>query len=503
MSNPPISPSADAGIHAPEPIDTDSPVPLPNPQDVNCSPQVAEKQPLHEKVKKELAFHTLEDDGKRLTAEFEEFGLESDIDDDNSIVSEDLEAGGPLSPTSSNECVGYSGCGGCASEEAVGAMTVTFWLLFWFCNNIGLTLVNKAIFAKFDFKYPFFLSFFHMICNFLGGEVTMALARKRNGGYRPVSIEDGSDADGGGLVAKRPRSLVLDGLERSNLDRNGQLKMWAFSVIFSMNIAIGNVSLRYVSVNFNQVMRSLVPAAAILFGACIGRKTSWSKIFSVIPVIMGVAMACYGEMELMVVGVVFTTICVLLAALKAVAAGEILTGDLKVHPVDLLNKMAPKAAIQCLLLSFFTGELSSIASRWHLELNPVVDYHPTFGVVFTGILSFSLNISSLMMNKLTSPLTLCIAANVKQIFMIGMATVIFETPITLLNGAGILVVLIGSAIYSYVSLREKQENKSAESLKHPEKVLECADTVKSDVSDEEEEVDGKSENVALIGVSTV
>ena len=256
------------------------------------------------------------------------------------------------------------------------------------------------------------------------------------------------------LEAKAGSGIVgiLGKIDRKNIDtRAKKMKVLGFSVIFSLNIAIGNVSLRYVSVNFNQVMRSLVPALTILMGGILGRYTSFRRKLAVIPIVIGVACACYGDMTYTKIGLVYTSLCVLLAALKVVAAGEMLTGDTKLHPVDLLSHMAPLAFVQCLILSVVTGEMSKFLSK---PMLPVTDMAIVIG---SGLSSFTLNISSLQANKVTSPLTLCIAANVKQVSMIALATIIFSTPITPMNATGIIIVLIGSSIYSYISVIEKMQ----------------------------------------------
>jgi len=310
-----------------------------------------------------------------------------------------------------------------------------FWLLLWTANNVGVTLLNKAAFATVDFHYPYFLSFVHMVCNSIGSQMIF-INQKR----------DDKSGDTGFL------QRLLGKIERKSLDTNGKRGIIGFSVIFSLNIAIGNVSLRHVSVNFNQVMRSLVPAVTIVMGMCFGKKMSSNRIIAVIPVVAGVAMAVWGDMTFSNLGFFYTCLCVALAASKVLASGEILTGSLKLHPVDLLGHMAPLAMVQCLVLSIVTGEVTSIASRPEIYS----ERYPLGVVLLSGILSFSLNICSLTANKMTSPLTLCIAANVKQVLMIAISTIIFSTPISAMNGFGIVVVLIGSARYSYVSVLEKQ-----------------------------------------------
>lgn len=324
----------------------------------------------------------------------------------------------------------------------------TAWLVIWTLNNIGVTLLNKAAFSKVNFQYPYFLSFVHMTCNSIGSQLVFRSIAKSKKEKLGSIVGPGKGRDP--LIVQ----LVGD-VTRKELNKRGRNMILAFSIIFSLNIAIGNVSLHHVSVNFNQVMRSLVPAMTIGMEIGLGKAISTRRQLAVLPIIVGVAMACFGDMSYTALGFFYTVVCIILAALKVVASGHMLTGELKLHPVDLLGHMAPLAMCQCIILSIATGEVSSILSRWNNEFSPFVNPYPIFVVVLSGICSFSLNICSLMANKVTSPLTLCITANVKQVMMIIISTILFQTNVTFLNGVGIVVVLCGSARYSYVSVMEK------------------------------------------------
>jgi Triose-phosphate Transporter family len=304
----------------------------------------------------------------------------------------------------------------------------SFWLLIWTANNLGVTLVNKACFSTVDFRYPYFLSAIHMVCNMVGAWATMyasqlsssLLTRSKPDASVLTRIRGSLSSASTSSTSSSTVTALSDNtmtIPRKVLDAAGRRRILAFSVLFSLNIAIGNVSLQHVSVNFNQVMRSLVPAITILLAFGVGKPVSRQKWQAVVPIVVGVAMSCFGDMSFTATGFFVTVGCIVLAALKVVASGELLTGALSLHPVDLLSHMAPLALVQCLGAAVAVGEVSRIRARWSTELSPLADPYPLMVVACSGLLSFSLNICSLQANKVTSPLTLCIAANVKQVLM--------------------------------------------------------------------------------------
>jgi hypothetical protein len=97
-----------------------------------------------------------------------------------------------------------------------------------------------------------------------------------------------------------------------------------------------------------------------------------------------------------------------------------------------------------------TGEPQAVLRAQHTFEQPM-----TFILVlFTGVVSFGLNITSFYVNKVTSALTLTVVGNVKQAAVIFLSMFLFSEPVSVTKIAGILTTTMGGYYYSKVASAE-------------------------------------------------
>ncbi|KIM41407.1 hypothetical protein M413DRAFT_445423 [Hebeloma cylindrosporum] len=138
---------------------------------------------------------------------------------------------------------------------------------------------------------------------------------------------------------------------------------------------------------------------------------------------------------------------------------------LSLGPIHLLYILSPLAFVQTILLAHFTGELKRVHS--HL-FNPATatsalgasGANGRIWLLLNGVLAFFLNVVSFNANRRVGPLGMSVAANVKQVLTVLCAVVIFDLTITPANGVGIVLTLIGGALYAAVELKEKEKKRS-------------------------------------------
>ncbi len=150
---------------------------------------------------------------------------------------------------------------------------------------------------------------------------------------------------------------IYKGVKRKQINAIHQRLLLYFSLIFVSNIVTGNWSLGLVSITFNQAMRALVPGLTVVLSmVMLGKEYSSKRKLSLVPVTYGLYLACIGDTSCTIVGFLMTVVAVLFAALKVVLSSEFSTGELKLHPVDLILHQAPLSAFWCFVAIFMTGE---------------------------------------------------------------------------------------------------------------------------------------------------
>lgn len=222
----------------------------------------------------------------------------------------------------------------------------------------------------------------------------------------------------------------------------------------------------------HSILVSLIPVSPVALAYGSDQLTT-TPFF--LQTILGVGIATYGDYYFTAYGLFLTVLGTFLSALKGVITNLIQVDELKLHPMDLLMRMAPLACVQTLVASWWTGELENMRT-WTWE--------PWKGwvLVGNGILAFSMNLVSFTANKKTSALTMGVAGkwaerqyasrsdcfeilsaclnsvlgNVKQVLSIILAVLVFSLHITPLNGLGIILTLFGGAYYTIVDLQLRQ-----------------------------------------------
>ncbi|KAK9454913.1 triose-phosphate transporter family-domain-containing protein [Dipodascopsis uninucleata] len=297
--------------------------------------------------------------------------------------------------------------------------TKYLWLAVYFFFNLALTIYNKAVLGNFPF--PYILTGIHAISGTIG---CLYFYSKKTFTLTPLS-------------------------DRENVT------LFLFSLLYTINIAISNVSLNLVTVPFHQIVRAMTPFFTVIIYVVGFRKVySTMTYISLIPVVAGVGFATAGDYYFTPIGFILTLLGAFLAALKTVATNRVQTGRLRLSPLELLFRMSPLAFIQTVIYAYFTGEIAGLREYWSTSMTTTM----MLKLALNGAIAFGLNVVSFTANKKTGALTMTVAANVKQILTIVLAIIFFHLAVTPLNALGIMLTLVGGAWYAKVELDSKQRS---------------------------------------------
>jgi len=247
--------------------------------------------------------------------------------------------------------------------------------------------------------------------------------------------------------------------------------------VFCFNIILGNISLRWIPVSFMQTVKSMVPAFTVLLQTVLLKQYSSQLTYlSLVPVVGGVALASFTEVNFEIVGFMAALIASLTTSVQSIVSSVLLTGALKLDSINLLYYMAPVSFILIFPIAL-VSEFSTL-SEYDFE-----KYGTSFvlcNLLISGVVAYLLNLCVFFAIKSTSPLTFTVFGNLKVVAVIGISVVIFKNEITWWNGLGCIIATAGIIWYNAIEYQIKEAKKMQKKDKDVES---DADTPLIDLSD--------------------
>jgi drug/metabolite transporter (DMT)-like permease len=308
-----------------------------------------------------------------------------------------------------------------SGRTPLARLAFTLAIVFlWYSSNIGVLLLNKWLLSSTPFRQPVFLTLCHMLaCATLGYVLSL-----------------------GELTPIRPLR-----------SRRQLAKVCALSGLFCTTIVLGNLSLKYIPVSFNQMLGAMTPFFTAVFAAMLmGARESPLTYLTLAPVVGGVIVACGAEPAFHVLGFAACVSATAGRALKSVVQSMLLTDVAeKLDPMSLLFYMSCFSVLLLLPATAVLEPTAFATTRALMEASPGFFWW----LLGNSCLAYAVNLTNFLVTKYTSALTLQVLGNCKGVIAAVVSVFMFKNHVTPRGCLGYAVTVAGVFLYSESKRRSK------------------------------------------------
>ncbi|KAI8816566.1 DMT family organic anion transporter [Fimicolochytrium jonesii] len=289
------------------------------------------------------------------------------------------------------------------------AVYICTWISFSTC----VILFNKYIFTSLDFKFPIFLTFWHLVF----ASIATRCLRKW------THLLDDVDE-----IQMTP-SLYCRGIV-------------PIAVVFCAALVTSNYAYLYISVAFIQMLKSLTPVMVLALDWSMNGNTVDRKTLLYVFIIMaGTVIASYGELEFVLLGVILQLTAVAAEALRLLLVEKLLNTAMKkkMNPLSSLYYFAPICAL-----------LNGIACYFYegSSLTMVAIHNVGLHILFlNGLAAFGLNVAVVFLIGNASALILCVSGVVKDVIIVLLSTFLWSKTLTAIEISGYSFALLGVLLF--------------------------------------------------------
>ncbi|TAQ86231.1 hypothetical protein B7494_g5443 [Chlorociboria aeruginascens] len=296
--------------------------------------------------------------------------------------------------------------------EPVSTLHPAFYVIVWIGFSSSVILFNKWILSTKDFHYPILLTSWHL-------------------GFATLMTQ---------ILARTTK--LLDG--RKTVKMTGRVYVRAIvpiGLFFSLSLICGNLTYLYLSVSFIQMLKATMPVFVLLASWSLGTAQPNMKVlFNVSFIVVGVIIASFGEIDFVLIGVLFQVGGLVFEAVRIVMVQRLLSSaEYKMDPLVSLYYFAPICAIMNFAVALF----------WEVPELKMSEIYAVGLWIFlaNAMCAFFLNVSVVFLIGKTSGLVLTLCGVLKDILLVFASIAIWGTIITPLQCFGYSIALAGMLWY--------------------------------------------------------